>query len=140
MTTFELHPRLQQDCHRLGRLGSSLLLLMDNAHFPWFVLVPDTQAVELHELEHGQQLAVLEQINAIARFVQQQYRVDKLNIGCIGNVVPQMHIHIVGRRVGDVCWPNVVWGTAQRKPYSEAEVRAIRDTLRPALQPLFRAE
>jgi len=125
MTLSPLHPQLARDSITLGHLGSGRLLLMSNAHYPWFVLVPDTAATELHELDADLQARVVNDINRVSRFVRQRFPVDKLNVAAIGNIVPQLHIHVVGRRRDDPAWPGVVWGHPQQRPYDDAELERI---------------
>ncbi len=125
MNGFVLDPRLAADCHLLGYLGNTRLLLMDNALAPWFILVPQVDVTEFHELEHATQLQLLEQINLISNHLQQDLSADKINVAAIGNIVRQLHIHVVGRREGDYCWPGVVWGADGRQPYTESEVQEI---------------
>jgi diadenosine tetraphosphate (Ap4A) HIT family hydrolase len=127
---FSLDERLANDCHQLADLKLSHLLLMNNALLPWFILVPRVEVVELHELTTAQQQQLLEEINLISRFVQQTFTPDKLNIAAIGNIVRQMHIHIVARRVDDICWPGVVWGMTQRKPCDQPLLDEITRALR----------
>lgn len=135
--TFALHPKLEQDSHRLGKIDNSMLLLSRNAHFPWFLLVPETTEIELHKLVQEQQLQVLEQVNLISQHLEDHYPVDKLNIACIGNIVPQLHIHIVGRSHRDICWPGVVWGVKEHKEYAESDVSSIKQKLKQALGKKF---
>ncbi len=130
---FELDSRLQNDCHILGRLDSTLLLLMDNALVPWFILVPEVEVTEFHELEHAFQLQLLDHINLISHHLKQDLAVDKVNVAAIGNMVRQLHIHVVGRSETDFCWPNVVWGADGRRPYTEAEVQVLRVSIQKAL-------
>ena len=127
--SFDLDPRLAADCHRLGELGDAELLLMDNAHFPWLILVPHSSQSELYELDFGQQEALLTSINVLSDFIKQQFSSDKLNIATIGNIVSQLHIHIIGRRHDDPCWPGVVWGTSHRIPYIASDVQLINTAL-----------
>ena len=89
----------------------------------------DTQEIEFYKLRHEHQLFLLEQINQLSNFVEKHFSVDKLNIATIGNIVSQLHIHIVGRHQNDVCWPGVVWGGDQFKDYAEGEAEGIRDQL-----------
>lgn len=124
-SNFILDSRLKNDCHILGKLDNTLLLLMDNALVPWFILVPQTDVTEFHELQHEAQLQLLEQINLISSFLKQGLSVDKVNVAAIGNIVRQMHIHVVGRTEGDYCWPNVVWGAEGGRPYSDSELQEI---------------
>jgi diadenosine tetraphosphate (Ap4A) HIT family hydrolase len=133
MTEFTLDPRLAGDCIVLGELPLSRLLLMDNALLTWFILVPRRQAVELFQLEEDDQLLLLDEINHLSRFVKKQFSPDKLNVAAIGNIVKQLHIHLVGRTVNDICWPNVVWGLKEREPYGPEQLAALRNALRAAL-------
>jgi len=122
---FPLNERLLHDCHLLAELPFCSLLLMNNALLPWFILVPDVEVVEIHELSIPQQHQLLEEINLISRFVQQHFTTEKLNVAAIGNIVRQLHIHIVGRHSSDVCWPGVVWGVKQRQAYDQSRLDTI---------------
>jgi diadenosine tetraphosphate (Ap4A) HIT family hydrolase len=137
MNDFQLDPQLVRDCFVLGRIKSTRLLLLNNALLPWFILVPETTAYEIYELPQAQQLELLEEINIISSHLKQNYAVDKLNIAAIGNVVRQMHIHVVGRHVDDFCWPGVVWGTDQKLLYHDNEVQQIKSRLTEMLAGIF---
>ncbi len=128
MNRFVLDPRLQQDCVVLGDLPLSVLLLMNDARFPWFILVPRVTVVELHALEASEYASLGAEIRAVSHFVQTAFDIDKLNVAAIGNRVRQLHVHIVGRRVDDPCWPGVVWGCSGREPYGEAALAHMRTT------------
>ncbi len=120
MTNFPLDYRLEKDCIKLGYLGDSVVLIMNNSLVPWIVLVPSTESInEFDLLDRDKQILLLDQINLMSRFLRKQFQFDKLNIATIGNIVRQMHIHIVARSESDYCWPNVVWGAEGRKPWSE---------------------
>lgn len=131
--TFTLHPKLAQNSHQLGKTDNSIILLSRNAHFPWFILVPETRESELHKLAQQQQSIILEQVNLLSRFVEENFSVEKLNIASIGNIVPQLHIHIVGRNSKDICWPSVVWGVKEHKEYTEGDISSIKQKLQQAL-------
>jgi diadenosine tetraphosphate (Ap4A) HIT family hydrolase len=109
-TGFRVHPRLIEDCHVLGRLGTSHLLLHRNAAVPWFILVPETDAAELCELGSAARQAIAGETDELARFVKAFFGAVKINVAAIGNIVPQLHVHVVGRSPGDPCWPRPVWG------------------------------
>lgn len=126
---FTLDYRLAADCHQLGVLDGAELLLLNNANFPWFILVPHTGHTEFFELGRTEQQTLLASINALSVFIKHEFSSDKLNIATIGNIVKQLHIHIVGRARDDVCWPGVVWGTKQRVDYAMPEVERIRALL-----------
>lgn len=134
---FLLDPQLARDCFVLGKLKNTHLLLLNNALLPWFILVPETTAKEIYELPPAQQLELLEEINIMSSHLKQNYAVDKLNIAAIGNIVSQMHIHIVGRHVDDFCWPGVVWGTDLKQPYRDNEVQQIKSRLSEMLAGVF---
>lgn len=128
--TITLDSRLANDTYRLGAFAGSELLLMNNALFPWFVIVPDTTETEFYSLNRETQMALLEQINCVSQFITGNFRVDKLNIGAIGNIVSQMHIHVVGRRHDDPCWPHVVWGCKHSLAYQTNELTEIINKLK----------
>ncbi|MES9834443.1 MAG: HIT family protein [Candidatus Thiodiazotropha sp. DIVDIV] len=130
---FVLDSRLAADCYLLAEMDLSQLLLMNNALLPWFILVPRVSCTELHQLSDTQQSELFREINLLSGFVEKQYKTDKLNIAAIGNIVQQMHIHIVGRRESDPWWPGVVWGTTQREDYSRLQLDDVTEALINAL-------
>lgn len=125
----QIHPQLQQDCHTLGELQTCTLLLHKNALVPWFILLPPAEQSELYQLDPALQQQVQGEINQLAAFVKEHFNVDKLNIATIGNIVPQLHIHIIGRFHNDFCWPAPVWGQSDRADYAPAEITEIRQAL-----------
>lgn len=129
MTDFILDERLQNDCHLMGNLHNCMLLLMDNAYYPWFILVPKTTETELYKLGHALQMEILDSINGLSDFIQTQFGVDKLNVATIGNVVSQLHIHVLGRYHNDPCWPGVVWGRQEKRAYTAAQINEFKETL-----------
>ena len=124
--SYELHEQLRKDCHVLGRLDAGYLLLLDNALVPWFILVPETDKTEFYQLDTELQQRVLDGINRVSAWVEENHEVDKLNVAMIGNKVPQMHIHIIGRRKDDYCWPGVVWTSPEKKAYTEEQLEKVR--------------
>lgn len=137
--SFEIDPRLRRDCHILGRTGDSFVLLMDNALFPWIILVPVTEHSEFHELGQEQQLQLLQQINRVSNFILKEFDVTKINTACIGNIVRQLHIHLIGRHELDACWPGVVWGTEHRRARDMKQVKDIQRQMQRALGEDFTA-
>ena len=134
-----LDTRLAEDTYPLGAFDDCLLLLSKNALFPWFILVPATQEVEFHKLEAQQQTNIQQHINAIAQFIEGYFPTEKINVASIGNIVSQLHIHVIGRHHNDACWPNVVWGTTQFKGYEIDMISDIKIQLGSALKDVFRA-
>ncbi|TNF39086.1 MAG: HIT domain-containing protein [Gammaproteobacteria bacterium] len=126
MNTFKLHPQLQNDCHMLGKLELSRVLLMNNALVPWLILVPETDITEFHRLGQMQQLQLLSEINLVSGFIENNFSISKLNTATIGNIVRQMHIHIIGRHEHDFCWPGVVWGRSEKQAYDTPQLEQIR--------------
>jgi diadenosine tetraphosphate (Ap4A) HIT family hydrolase len=129
MDKFQLDTQLEEDCFIMGCLGNSMLLLLNNAQVPWFILVPKTDIQEIYELGESTQADLFAAINQLSQFIKAEFTVDKLNIAAIGNVVSQLHIHAVGRNKNDYCWPGVVWGADGSVPYKADEVEKIRRLL-----------
>ena len=121
---FSLHERLARGCVDLGVHGICRVLLKDQAHFPWILLVPEVPAevTELHHLTAEQYSQVCESIRVFSAGMAQWPGVVKVNVAAIGNQVPQLHIHIVGRHSGDVAWPGVVWSCAEKRTYDPGEI------------------
>lgn len=114
---FELDTRLAADSVLIADGPLSQIRLMNDDRFPWVVLVPRVaSASEWIDLDGNQQRLLLAEINQVSRHLKQKPNVTKLNIGALGNIVPQLHIHLVGRHEGDAAWPGPVWGSgpAQR--------------------------
>jgi len=122
---FQVHARLLADCHDLGRLRLSRVLLHRNATLPWFILVPEvgTGVTELHELERTQRQLLDDEVDRVASFVKTRLGARKINTAAIGNIVPQLHVHVIGRDPQDPCWPGVVWGRLPAGPAWSPERR-----------------
>lgn len=130
-STITIDPRLLVNSHRISELALSELLLMDDARFPWLILVPRIAgAREFIDLDAGDQLLLHNEISLVARSLERLYKPEKLNIASLGNIVPQLHIHVIARHSGDAAWPDPVWNFGEREPYS-ADARQQRiDELR----------
>jgi len=128
--TFELHPRLAEDCITLGRFGLCRLLLMNDCHYPWFILVPEKpDLTEIYQLSPDERIQLTEESSLLAEALADLYRADKMNIAAIGNLVPQLHIHHIVRYQNDAAWPAPVWGKFDRIPYTEEQIAAISDQI-----------
>ena len=123
--SLKLHPQLEKDCLLLGGIKTSQLLLHKNALVPWFIIVPDTHLNEIYKLPLSHQHNIHEEINQVANFVDAFFSADKLNIASIGNIVPQLHIHIIARHTDDFCWPKPVWGQEGFQAYKDDDVARI---------------
>jgi diadenosine tetraphosphate (Ap4A) HIT family hydrolase len=130
MAAFEVHPQLLADCHRIGKFQLCHVLLHKNGIVPWFILVPETDVTDLLDLPKDLRNSTTMEAAAVSEFVKSILGWPKVNFAAIGNVVPQLHLHIVGRKPGDPCWPAPVWGhlTAARA-YSAAELHNIIELL-----------
>ena len=128
--TFQLDRRLENDCYQLAESENSLWLLLNNSYFPWFVIVPKTEQTELYLLAKEEQEQLQLEANLISEFVNSCFDCDKLNVASIGNIVKQMHIHIIARTESDPCWPGVVWGTSFKQGYEISEVLEIQTKLK----------
>lgn len=125
---WHLHAQLAQDTHPVAHLGLSELRLMDDANHAWLILVPRVaDAIELIDLDPVQQAALLGEINAASHALREVFKPYKLNVAALGNVVSQLHVHVIARFQDDIAWPRPVWGTASAQPYTpEVLVTRIR--------------
>lgn len=131
---FELHPDLARDCAELGRLRLSRLLLMNEARWPWLILVPERPGKrDFHDLDPLDQYRVCDEITACSEALQRLYAPQKINVAALGNAVPQLHVHVIARFGDDPAWPRPVWGVGTPQPYAEAGLEARRHELRRAL-------
>ena len=128
---FALHPQLAQDTTPLGDLALTRVLLMNDANYPWLILVPRRAgAVEIVDLADNEQVQLAREIALASRALRAVTPCDKLNVAAIGNLVPQLHVHVVARRHNDLAWPKPVWGAAPAKPYEAAARDALMTRLR----------
>ena len=131
---FVLDARLAADTHVIGDLEVSRLLLMDDARFPWLILVPRRPGLrELTDLAADDQHRLLDEISYAARALQSIDRPHKLNIAALGNVVAQLHVHVVARFEQDEAWPKPVWGVGERRIFADDAREQRLRTLRAAL-------
>ena len=134
MALFSLHTQLAADTSLIGRLSGCQLLLMNDARYPWLILVPEQDGLrELHELNDKTFQAVTRAIKSLSASLQALTEAPKMNIAALGNLVPQLHIHIIARRHDDAAWPRPVWGEGTPEPYSEDERQVLLATLREKL-------
>jgi len=111
MRTFMLHPRLEADTVFVTDWALSRVLAMNDARYPWLILVPRrANAVEIHDLEHAERGVLMEEIARAGAALKSLTAAAKINIGALGNLVPQLHVHVVARNPGDAAWPGPVWG------------------------------
>ena len=123
---FNLDSQLQKDTIAIASLPLCELLLMNDANYPWLILVPRREDVrELIELSAEDQLQFMHESNAVARLLQTQFSAEKLNIAALGNVVAQLHIHHIARFKHDAVWPKPVWGAMPAVAYQEDKLAEV---------------
>lgn len=128
---FSLDARLQQDTLLLGDFPLCQLLLSNDSNYPWFILVPrQADITEVFQLSAEQQQQLWQETATLAGALHQSYAADKINIGALGNVVAQLHMHVIVRFKTDVAWPSPVWGKVPAVPYSDAQITQIKSQVR----------
>lgn len=138
---FVLHQQLQADTLPVGRLGLSRLLLMNDATYPWLILVPERAGIsEIADLDAADRAALVEEIALVSRALTAMLQPDKLNVAAIGNIVAQLHVHLVARFRSDPVWPAPVWGRTPPHPYHAPVAAELQGRLRRHLQPALRAD
>lgn len=121
-----LHPQLEKECFVIGRLPLSALLLMNDANYPWFILVPQRQGVtEIHQLCAEDRQQLMRESCQLAAIIEKEFQAGKINIAALGNMVPQLHIHHIVRYRTDAAWPAPVWGRLPARAYEEGEAAVI---------------
>lgn len=135
---FALHPTLAGDTHVVTDLILCRVLLMNDARYPWLILVPRiADLTELFELsaEHRAQLTV--ELDLASRTLLTERRISKINVASLGNLVPQLHVHVIGRHSLDPAWPGPVWGHSTAEPYADSLAVTTVHTLKEKLQAGF---
>src|ERR1700731_2755134 len=129
-TGWSLHSQLAADTARVCDLALSRLLAMNDANFPWLILVPRRAgASEIIDLG-DEQVLLMDELALVSRALRDETRCDKLNVAAIGNMVPQLHIHVVARRKDDAAWPKPVWGAVPRLDYAADEMERFVAAIR----------
>ena len=127
---FALHPTLARDTVEVARLPLCRVLLMKDRRFPWLILVPERDSArEIHELSTADRAVLIEEIAHASEVLKRLFQPDKLNVGALGNIVPQLHLHVVARTAADPAWPGPVWGSGAAVPYAEDELEEVRERL-----------
>lgn len=120
--SFELHPQLAADCFVVGDLPLCRVLMMNEARYPWFILVPRRAGMrEIHHLSAADQQQFWQESAQFSQLLEDQFQPDKLNVAALGNMVPQLHIHHIARYKEDAAWPAPVWGKFTPQAYETTE-------------------
>lgn len=131
---FELHDRLAADTTAVTTLGLSRVLLLRDARWPWLILVPERDGItEIHQLGPADRALLIEEVARAGAALEQLYTPDKINVGALGNMVPQLHVHVIARRRDDPAWPGPVWGHGSAVPYADDDLTRRLADLKTAL-------
>jgi diadenosine tetraphosphate (Ap4A) HIT family hydrolase len=130
-SAWSLHSTLEKDTISIGDLPLSRVLVIKDANYPWLLLVPRrADVIEIIDLNEVEQAQLMTEINRVARALKEIAKPDKMNIAALGNVVPQLHVHIIARRTSDAAWPRPVWGVVPPLAHDPQEVEAFIAALR----------
>lgn len=130
---FTLDARLEQDTWLIGDLPLCRLLLSNDSNYPWFILVPRREGIsELFQLDDSDQQLMWRETTELARVLNELFGAHKMNVATLGNVVSQLHMHVIVRYRTDAAWPAPVWGKLPAKPYAETQVSEMRSKLKQA--------
>jgi len=130
-SSWSLHPQLTKDTVNIGDLPLSRVLIIKDSNYPWLLLVPRRDEVsDITDLNEVEQAQLMTEINRVGLALKAITKPEKLNIAALGNVVPQLHIHIIARRTTDAAWPRPVWGVAPPEPFDPTELEAFTQALR----------
>lgn len=133
--TFSLHEKLAEDCEALGDLALCTALLMRDDRFPWTILVPRIGGLrDFHDLPRKQVATLFEEIDAVSRALIDEFGAEKINVAALGNQVPQLHVHVIGRFVHDVAWPGPVWNAGVARNVDISTIYNHATALRRALR------
>ncbi len=131
---FELDEHLANDTVIVGDMPTSLVLLMKDERFPWVILAPRRAGlIDFHDLAAADRRAVIDETAAVSRALKKLTGADKMNIAALGNIVRQLHIHVIARFEDDEAWPRPVWGVGAPRPYPPGEAEACAAALKDAL-------
>lgn len=131
---FQLHPQLATDTTVVHETSNLLLLLANDARYPWLILVPKTNGIrELYELSNSAQLEFNQVSAQLSSEMMGLFKGDKMNVAALGNQVPQLHVHHVVRLTSDFAWPAPIWGVGEAMPYSGKELSARLNAIRSSL-------
>ena len=131
MNEFELNSRLLKESTFVTKLTLSQVRLNHDSRFPWLILIPEIAGLkELHEIPEEHQTIVLKEMNFCSTVLQKFTSADKMNVAALGNLVPQLHIHVIARKHNDSAWPQPVWSAGDAKPYEKESLVKLADDLR----------
>ena len=129
---FSLHPNLEKDSMFLGKLELCQVRLLSDSDHPWILLIPVKENIkEIHELTESEQVILIKEISKVSKAFEILFNPDKINVGALGNMVSQLHVHVICRYRGDRSWPGAIWGTERSQ--DEAKIKVQMDLLKNTL-------
>lgn len=132
MPDFALHPQLAADTLQVADLPLCRVLLMNDSQYPWLILVPRVADIrDIDELSSADSAQLNDEIRLACGALRARVTLDKINVASLGNMVPQLHIHVIARRTSDAAWPRPVWGVSPAVPYNDT---ALLDSLQTFLR------
>lgn len=130
-SAWTLHRQLEKDTINVGDLPLCRVVVIKDANYPWLLLVPRRpEVIEILDLDEVEQAQLMTEITRVSRALKDITKCDKLNVAALGNMVPQLHVHIIARRTSDVAWPRPVWGVAPALPHDAEEVQHFISAMR----------
>jgi len=136
--SFKLHHRLEQDGILLAESDRYILNLVNDSRYVWLVLVPKAvNARDVFDLNEEQQIDLALLSNKIGQIITQQFSGDKFNVASLGNMVPQLHVHLIVRTEGDAAWPGPIWGVGEAVPYNDEQRAVVLSKLKPVVTLVF---
>ncbi len=137
--SFIIDDRILSTCFTLGNWPLSCVLFKNNADYPWFILVPRIADIqEIEQLSQSSRHMLVDEISQLSAIIQAEFKPDKINVGALGNMVPQLHIHMVARFTHDKLWPHGVWqADLTTTPYDESQLKQQLDHLRGQISDSF---
>ena len=137
MTDFVLHERLAADSVLVTKLLLCEVRLITDANYPWLILVPRRADIrEIHRLTVEDQLQMVQEITQVSEALESHTGAMKMNVAALGNMVPQLHVHIVARFENDAAWPGPIWGVVDNIPYEDGALKALVFALRQTVSPM----
>ena len=129
MIPFTNHPQIDADSVFLRDLPLSQVRLQNQSLVPWLILLPRREEIEIYQLSAQDRTQLMEEVALASRALVTAFTPDKINVGALGNYVPQLHVHVIGRYKKDPAWPQPVWGKLPTSPYTPEALTAIRQRL-----------
>ena len=132
--SFTLHERLAADTVPVVDLALCRVLLMKDRRYPWLILVPRRERLrDFDDVKPEDKHAFYEEIERVSAILREEAAAEKMNVAALGNMVPQLHVHIIARFERDAAWPGPVWGVGDAEPYADGEAEALIERLRTRL-------